>query len=143
MSFKVTREKKGITLIALVITIVILIILATVAINFAFGGDGLIRRAEQASEFYANDTAYTDESLANVEGYVDEVIPFTPQETPEPEGGGTEMTDMTHGIIEIKWLSGTSYNVSDTPNAPEIKTNLPEGTTMELVRYTGAGTTEQ
>ena len=133
ISFKVTGKKKGITLIALVITIVILIILATVAINFAFRGDGLIRRAEQASEFYANDTKYTDESLANVEGWLDGAIPFQPQQTPEPEGGGEEMTDMTHGVIEIKWLRGTSYNVSDEPNAPETKEDLPEGTTMEQV----------
>ena len=35
------RNQKGITLVALVITVVILIILATVAISFAFNG-GLI-----------------------------------------------------------------------------------------------------
>ena len=143
IGFQRNSQEKGITLVALVITIVILIILATVAINFAFGGDGLIRRAEQASEFYANDTSYTDESLANVAEYLDEVIPFTPQDTPEPETGGKEMEDMTHGVIEIKWLSGTSYNVSETPNAPKIKEDLPSGTTMELVRYTGEGETEQ
>ena len=44
---------------------------------------------------------------------------------------------MTNGIIEIKWLSGTSYNVSETPNAPVIKTDLPEGTTMEQVVFDG------
>ena len=72
--FQRNLQEKGITLIALVITIVILIILATVAINFAFGGDGVIRRAEQATEFYANDTEYTDESISNVTSYVDGVL---------------------------------------------------------------------
>ena len=43
-------EKRGITLVALVITIVILIILATITINVAFGEGGLIERAQQAKE---------------------------------------------------------------------------------------------
>ena len=68
------RNKQGITLVALVITIVILIILATVAINFAFGNNGLINRAEDAKKYYANDTAYTEEALSNVESYISEIV---------------------------------------------------------------------
>ena len=41
-------NNKGITLVALVITMVILIILATVTINFTFGDDGIITKANQA-----------------------------------------------------------------------------------------------
>ena len=41
-------EEKGITLIALVITIVVLIILAAISINMAFGSNGLITRAQEA-----------------------------------------------------------------------------------------------
>ena len=41
---------KGITLIALVLTIIVLIILATVSISMVFGEDGLIARAELAQE---------------------------------------------------------------------------------------------
>ena len=67
------RNTKGITLVALVITIVILIILAVVTISFTFGG-GLIERAEQAKEFYANDTKYTEDSLSNVTAYMNEVL---------------------------------------------------------------------
>ena len=47
------KSEQGITLVALVITIIIIIILATVAINFAFGNNGLIKRASDAKEFYA------------------------------------------------------------------------------------------
>ena len=95
--FQRNSQEKGITLIALVITIVILIILATVTINFAFGGDGLIRRAEQASEFYANDTKYTDESISNVTGYVDGVL----------------------SELGIENGSGDNPGDDDTPTAPE------------------------
>ena len=69
------RKNKGITLVALVITIIIIIILATVAINFAFGNNGLITRAEQARDFYANDTKYTEESMSNVSSYLEGMLP--------------------------------------------------------------------
>ena len=65
---------KGITLVALVITIIIIIILSSVAISFAFGDNGLIKRAEDAEKYYANDTAYTGGSITNAEAYLDEAI---------------------------------------------------------------------
>ena len=68
------KEKRGITLVALVITIIILIILATVAINYAFGDNGLVRMAEKASEYYLNDSTYTDQSLKNIEDYIDNIL---------------------------------------------------------------------
>lgn len=71
---KILKEKKGITLVALVITIVILIILATIAIQFAFGNNGLIKRASDAKEFYANDIEYTDKSLTNTESYINDLL---------------------------------------------------------------------
>lgn len=71
------KNQRGITLVALVITIIILIILATVAISFAFGSEGLVSRAEDAKGYYANDTAYTQGSIANVEAYIDEILPST------------------------------------------------------------------
>lgn len=69
------KNERGITLVALVITIIILIILATVAISFAFGNNGLIGRAESARDYYANDTKYTEEAIANVDAYLDEYVP--------------------------------------------------------------------
>ncbi len=45
-----TKSNRGITLIALVITVVILIILATVTLNVVLGEGGLIDRAQQAKD---------------------------------------------------------------------------------------------
>ena len=73
----IRNNQKGIALVALVITIITIIILATVAINFTFGDNGLINRAEQAKDFYANDTKYTEESETNVESFLDEMIAGT------------------------------------------------------------------
>lgn len=68
------KNERGITLVALVITIIILIILATVAISFAFGNNGLINSAEDARDYYANDTTYTADSITNVESYLDRIV---------------------------------------------------------------------
>ena len=44
------KNNKGITLVALVVTIIILIILAGISINMLIGTDGLITKAQQAKE---------------------------------------------------------------------------------------------
>ena len=144
------KDERGITLVALVITIVILIILAVVTINFAFGDNGLISQAERARDYQANADSTDSKLLNDATEYIDGIIggngsggdnpgepeePVIPGPTPEPPTGGTEMSDMTNGVIEIKWLSGTSNNVSSSPNAPVIKTDLPSGTTMEQVVF--------
>ena len=145
LNLKFKNNKRGITLIALVITIVILIILATVSINVVLGEGGLIQRAQEGKDLTEQAKEEEQAQLDSLLSKIESVTPFEPQPTPEPEQGETELADedKTNGVIEIKWLNGTSYNVSDTPNAPLIKEDLPEGTTMELVRYTGEGTTER
>jgi len=47
---KLMKKMNGITLIALVITIVVLIILAGVAINLSIGENGIFKRAEEAKQ---------------------------------------------------------------------------------------------
>ena len=47
------RKERGITLISLVITIIILVILAAVAINFAIGENGIITKAQEAKRLQA------------------------------------------------------------------------------------------
>ena len=54
---KLYNNQKGITLLALVLTIIILIILATVVINFAFGEKGLIAQAQRAKSQQEIETA--------------------------------------------------------------------------------------
>ena len=67
-------EERGITLVALIITIVIIIILAIVTLNFAFGENGIVKQAQSAADYYANDTKYTEESLSNVTAYLNSVL---------------------------------------------------------------------
>ncbi len=50
MNFKVLEKQKGITIIALVITIVVLIILAGIVVNATIGSNGIITKAKQAKQ---------------------------------------------------------------------------------------------
>ena len=108
------KGKRGITLVALVITIIILIILATVAINFAFGNNGLIKRAEDARDYYANDTKYTDESMANVESYLDELI----------NGKKVEPTKVYAKLYTYKDGSGDVLELSSNENFEDTSEEL-------------------
>ena len=67
------KNQKGITLVALVITIVILIILATVAISFAFNG-GLIPYAEKARDLGEQDSANVTKALQEMEAELNQAL---------------------------------------------------------------------
>ena len=87
------KNKKGITLIALVVTVVVLIILAGVSINAVIGNDGIIKKAQNSAnltkeaevkesinrtilEFYLTDDYETLEDFLNAkvsEGKIDSV----------------------------------------------------------------------
>ena len=60
---KKRQENKGITLIALVVTITVLMILATVSINAVLGDNGIIKKAKQAKEMYSNSIAKDNEEM--------------------------------------------------------------------------------
>ena len=60
---KKSQANKGITLIASVVTIVVLIILATVSINAVLGQNGIIKKAKQAKEMYSNSIAKDNEEM--------------------------------------------------------------------------------
>ena len=46
------KSKSGITLVALVVTIVVLLILAGVSLSLVIGNDGIMKRAKEAKEKY-------------------------------------------------------------------------------------------
>ena len=115
---RIAKNAKGITLVALVITIIIIIILATVTIRFAFTDDGIIKRAEQAKDMYANDTAYTDQSMANATAYLDEMLNGVAGGDSDEENPPTP-TPPTDG----------TYSEEEKVNTPKLASN------MKLVVY--------
>lgn len=60
--------KKGITLISLVVTIIVLIILASVTINVLFGENGLITMAQKAKNEYEEAAKNEEQQLAGIFG---------------------------------------------------------------------------
>ena len=79
-------EEKGITLIALVVTIIILLILAGVTLNMAMNGDGLFSRARNAADKYKkaqDDEGKLMENLTNDMTKISSKKAGTPIEIPE------------------------------------------------------------
>ncbi len=84
------KTTSGITLIALVVTIVILIILATISINLLFNKNGIIKQAQLAKEIQANAEAREKEQLGSMDEKVNKIISnVIDQEKSEEELGMT------------------------------------------------------
>ena len=84
---KRTKTQKGITLVALIITIIVLLILAVVTIN-AVKGDGIIQKAESATQKY-NDAAVKEQ--AKIDSYIGTIKEF------EDKAGGEELEFVWEG----------------------------------------------
>lgn len=59
------KSTKGITLIALVITIIVLLILAGITINLTIGEHGILNMAKEAGKNYQNSAEYEQGAIAN------------------------------------------------------------------------------
>ena len=64
--------EKGITLIALVITIVVLLILAAVSLNLIIGNEGILTRSKEAVDKYGKQAENEQQGLNNVETWLGE-----------------------------------------------------------------------
>lgn len=69
------KGQKGITLIALVVTIIVLIILAGVSISIMFGQYGIVTRAKEASNMQSNAQKEETQFLTNAAYYINETLP--------------------------------------------------------------------
>lgn len=64
------KGQKGITLVALVITIIVLIILAGVSIALVLGDNGIIQKAKEGKENHAIGANEEDAQLTNAEAWM-------------------------------------------------------------------------
>ena len=107
------KNQNGITLIALVITILVLMILAGVAINLTLGDNGILRKAETAKENY---------NLAREKEALEIEIMEVQVEILETEGRNATLNDLQNKIdtskytIELHFESiATTQNVNTVP----------------------------
>lgn len=68
------REKRGITLVALVVTIIVLLILAGISITTIVGDDGVIMRAQKSAEETKKNSAYESIDLVISEWKTEELV---------------------------------------------------------------------
>ena len=108
------KKSKAITLIALVITIVVLIILAGVAINLTLSKNGIFNKTTQARELYINATTDEQEKLNELEA----------QLAMEEKTGLPEISKDTDAGVQVKlpdnWAMETGKYIS-TSTGLEVK----------------------
>mgnify|MGYP005825366031 FL=1 len=71
---KSIKEKSGITLIALAVTIIVILILATVTIGAVFSDDGIINKAKEAANAMNNAVANDQTSLNELFNELNDVM---------------------------------------------------------------------
>ena len=114
------KKNSGITLIALVVTITVLIILATVSINTVLGDNGIIKRAQKARDSYSNSQKSEDEQMAVLANEMAEY-----DTNGGSSGGGT--TNPTAGTTVAKPGTWTSSQVTPIADGNGGTVPLPNG----------------
>ena len=71
-------KNKGITLVALVVTVVIVLVISGVALNLAIGENGLITKAKETKNVYDNAVAKDQEDLARFESEIASIVEELP-----------------------------------------------------------------
>ena len=136
-----TKEMKGITLITLVITIVVLMILAGVSINTVLGDDGIIKKAKEAAETTKRASAEEEMNRLVLEYQLasnDETLESFLQEK-VTEGRIDGVADNGDGTITItKKVEGKDYTITvKKPVAPTPSVKV--GAIRVVSDNTGAG----
>ena len=122
------KNKQGITLIALVVTLVVLIILAAVSINMVLGDQGIFTKAQQAANSMHDAEVNTQVSFNMLTSEMEQTlagttIPDVQQEKPNPpeQIAGmtpikfTEPTESQMGSYETtSWSDDTWYDYSQS-----------------------------
>ena len=104
-------KEKGITLIALVITIIVLLILAGITISLTIGNQGVITRAQQASKNYKDAEEQEQDELNKFDGEVEEIL--------EEIGNPSKEQDSNVDQGEEEPDNPPSPDEPDTPDGPD------------------------
>ena len=168
------KRNNGITLIALVVTVIVLLILAGISIQMLTGDNGILQRAGQAKEMTEKEGAreqiglevlgsldkYGEVNLQTLKtklaeinadvtsiedvmeenartgkitlnGYVfyvdnnNKVLDYNgPEKSTIPQQSTKNQFDRANGRIDIVFLNGTGYNITETPNKPALDNTM-------------------
>ncbi len=112
-----SKRENGITLIALVVTIVVLLILAGITISLVFGENGIIAKAKEAVEKTNQSAINEQEQINELAGYLDNMLneiggngeepnppgPTLPSDGSYSEEKGVNTPNLGEGMKPIKW----------------------------------------
>ena len=127
------KGESGITLIALVVTIVVLLILAGITISLVFSENGIIEKAKEAAEKTNQAAINEQEQMNEVAGYLDNMLneiggsgeePTPPEPTLPSDGSyseekGVNTPNLGEGMTPIKWDETKNDWVNTTGSDPE------------------------
>lgn len=108
LHFNKIKSEIGITLVALVVTLIILLILAGISIA-SLTGNGLFEKAKLAKEKQENAETEENITLADYENKIGEYIDSTREEN-NKQSSGIQKTDLYYGKADTK---DTEYLLSD------------------------------
>ncbi|MEI3392072.1 MAG: type II secretion system protein [Clostridia bacterium] len=121
------NENKGITLIALVVTIIVLLILAGISVSMLTGQNGILNRASEAKEKTAAAQKEENETLNDYEKIMDkytsnlpstkETMPYLPDATKFEKVSGT---DLTSGLVIREKATGSEYVWVEVPKTATV-----------------------
>ena len=146
---KKTQEKwkneKGITLIALVVTIVVLLILAGITINMLFSNGGIFKTAQDAANAWNEATVNEQESLNNLAEQIENLVNGQTGGGDTPEEPWIPPTTVEEAIAQDKIFEETIQikdNYDNTVTVPKGFKVTDEGTTVPegIVIEDGTGT---
>ena len=139
------KQEKGITLIALVVTIVVLLILAGVSVNALFGNSGIIEKAKEAQNKMNQATQKDLDAINELNNWIDGKINGSSGEN--TTGGNTTGGDDTSTTQKISTLVGKVVDKNTkAEDAYGNKITIPKGfkvlakgTSTESASYTYSG----
>ena len=120
------KKEKGITLVALVITVVIMLILAAVAIG-SVTGDGLFNRTRQAAEAYENASKKESDQIQELMNEIDEYLTEENDNEGVDPGEVAVLGDFVNYSVIVDGVTYDKWRILDLDNNGH----------MEIVCYNG------
>ena len=125
---KKVKLENGITLIALVVTIVVLLILAGITISLVFGSNGVIKKVQEANENTKIAQVREQLELAKGPEYIEGNGKYNPDsyfERIETEGiignKDTDVIDNGDGTYEVTTTSGYIFKITLVPSKDNVE----------------------
>ena len=135
------KEKRGITLIALAVTIVVILILAGVTIDAVFSENGIINKAKEAANAMNNAVANDQAELNNLLEELNEIMNSewegntdtnTEPEIPEKPTDIEDVTDIQEETVQVEDEYGNKLTIPKGFEVVEEEgTTVPEGIVIQ------------